>query len=155
MNRFTLAALPRVALIVLLVTGFGCGRGDQAETRTDAPAAGPAAAPAAQLEVSEVRLGRSVGTDRRVATETTQFSPRDTIYASVATQGTASNATLTARWTYQDGQLVDETQETISPTGPANTEFHVVNPSGWPAGTYRVEVLVNGRSAETREFTVQ
>ncbi len=152
MNRFALAALTRLALVVLLVAGFGCGRGDQAETRTEVPGA---AAPAAQLEVTEVRLGRSVGPDRRVTTETTQFSPRDTIYASVATQGTASNATLTARWTYQDGQVVDETQQTISPTGPANTEFHVVNPGGWPAGTYRVHVLVNGQPAQSREFTVR
>jgi hypothetical protein len=155
MNRFSLAALARLALIVLLVAGFGCRRGDRAETRTDVPAGGTATTTATQLDVTEVRLGRSVGADRRVATETTQFTPRDTIFASVATQGTASNATLTARWSYQDGQVVDETQQTVSPTGPSNTEFHVVNPGGWPAGSYRVEVLVNGRPAQSREFTVQ
>lgn len=40
------------------------------------------------------------------------------------------------------------------PTGPANTAFHV-HPGGWPAGGYEVEILVNDRLAETREFTVR
>jgi hypothetical protein len=146
MNRFSFAVLTRFALIVLLVVA-GCRRGDDAGARTDAPVAG--------VEVTEVRLGRTVTPDQRVAAETDQFGTQDTVYASVATQGSANNVALTARWTYQDGQVVDERREMISPTGPANTVFHVANPGGWPAGNYRVEILINDRTAETRQFTVR
>jgi hypothetical protein len=145
MNRSNVSTLFR-GIIVLLLTGVAaaCGRND---------AEGEAAV--AGVEVSEVRLGRTVGADRRVMAETDQFGSRDSIYASVATQGSANNAVLTARWLFQDGQVVDESRETISPTGPANTAFHIYNPGGWPTGNYRVEIRINDRVAETREFTVR
>jgi hypothetical protein len=147
MNRFSFAVLARLMVLVLLVVSAGCRRGDDTAARTDAPVAG--------VEVTEVRLGRSVTPDRRVSAETDSFGTRDTIYASVATQGSANNVALTARWTYQDGQVVDESRENISPTGPANTAFHIFNPGGWPAGNYRIEILVNDRAAESRQFTVR
>jgi hypothetical protein len=146
MNRVSFSMLLRLAVIAPLVTA-GCGRDDGAGRQAEAPVAG--------VEVTEVRLGRSVTPDRRVAAEADRFGTRDSIYASVATQGSANNVTLTARWTYQDGQVVDESRETISPTGPTNTTFHVFNPNGWPAGNYRIEILINERQAETRQFTVR
>jgi hypothetical protein len=135
----------RVAAVTLLALSSACGRGDG---RSDEAAV-------AGVEVTEVRLGRSVGPDLRVASETTEFAARDPIHASVGTQGSANDVTLTARWKYQDGQVVDESRQTLSPTGPANTAFHIQNPSGWPPGRYTVEVLINGRLAETRQFTVR
>jgi hypothetical protein len=136
----------RSTLLLLLAVSTACGRGDQAG-QTDAAVAG--------VEVTEVRLGRSVTSDQRVASAMEQFSTTDSIYASVGTQGSANNATLSARWTFQDGQVVDETRRTISPTGPTNTTFHIHNPNGWPTGRYEVEVRINDRVAETREFTVR
>ena len=65
-----------------------------------------------------------------------------------------SGATLTARWTYGDGQVVDETSQTISPTGPAMTEFHVSKASGWPAGDYKVSIMLDGRELESKDFKV-
>jgi hypothetical protein len=76
------------------------------------------------------------------------------IFASVHTSGSASNATLTARWTFQDGQQVDERSETISPSGDAYTEFHVSKPGGWPAGNYTLHVLLNGQEIATKNFSV-
>lgn len=146
MNGSGLTAAARAAVVVLLAASAGCGRGD-ADAGAEPAVAG--------VEVSEVRLGRTVGPDRRVTAETDQFGARDSIYASVATQGSANNVTLGARWKYQDGQVVDESRETLSPTGPANTAFHVHHPQGWPAGRYEVEILVNDRLAQTREFTVR
>jgi hypothetical protein len=146
MNRHAFSLLARLAVIAPLATA-GCGRGDDAARQAEAPVAG--------VEVTEVRMGRNVTPDRRVSAETDRFAPRDTIYASVATQGSANDVTLTARWTYQDGQVVDESRETISPSGPTNTAFHVFNPNGWPTGSYRVEILINDRTAETREFSVR
>jgi hypothetical protein len=63
------------------------------------------------------------------------------------------------KWTYQDGQTVDSTSQPVAPTDAANpvsvTEFHVSKPSPWPAGTYTVEILLNGMSAGTRSITIR
>ena len=49
------------------------------------------------------------------------------------TNGTAP-AEIKARWTYQDGQVVDESVQHISPNGTESSEFHVSKADGWPAG---------------------
>jgi hypothetical protein len=69
--------------------------------------------------------------------------------------GTSPQATLRARWAYQDGQVVKELLETIAPTGKARTEFHIVKPDGWPAGKYSVTVSLDGAAAGTKEFEVK
>ena len=118
-----------------------------------APMTPPPAAPA--VTVTTVELGNQIGADKRVTQQITSFAPKDTIYATVVTNGSAPSATLTAKWTYQDGQVVNESTQTIAPTGPAATEFHISKPDGWPAGTYKVEVSLNGRSTGTKEFEVK
>jgi uncharacterized protein YfaS (alpha-2-macroglobulin family) len=95
-----------------------------------------------------------VTADKHVANQSDSFTARDTIYASIHTTGSAPNTNLTARWTFQDGQVVDERSETISPNGDAYTEFHISKPSGWPAGKYTLHVLVNGQETQTKDFTV-
>jgi hypothetical protein len=110
---------------------------------------------AAVVTVTALELGNQVGADKRVTQQTTTFAPTDTIYVSVVTNGSSPSATLTAKWTYQDGQVVNESTQTIAPTGPAATEFHISKPDGWPAGTYKVEVSLDGRSTGTKEFEVK
>jgi hypothetical protein len=105
--------------------------------------------------VASVDVGNAVGADQRVTTPATQFAPQDTIYAAVSTTGSAANAVLNAKWTYQDGQTVNESSQTIAPSGPAVTTFHISKPDGWPAGTYKVEVSLNGMPAATKDFSVK
>lgn len=133
------------ALCVWLGLGpVGCSRNDQeAQTQSGTE----------QVQVSKVDLGRGVGTDKRVTEPTSEFRPQETIYATVITNGSAP-ATLTARWTYQDGQVVEETTQAVSAGPEAATEFHISKPDGWPTGKYKLEVLVNGASAMTKEFEV-
>ena len=100
-------------------------------------------------------MGKKIGADKRVASPVTTFGPKDTIYASVATTGSAPSKTLTAKWTFQDGQTVKEGSETIAPTGPAVTEFHIAKPSGWPVGKYKVEISADGAPVSTKEFEVK
>jgi hypothetical protein len=107
------------------------------------------------VRVSQVNIGRSLNASKAIGDATDSFKPNDTIYASVATEGTAATAALKARWTYQDGQVVNESTQTIAPTGPATTEFHISKPDGWPAGKYKVEVFLDGSSAVARDFSVQ
>ncbi len=87
----------------------------------------------------------------RVTEEIGDFAPTDTIYASVETSGTGSG-TLSARWTFEDGQVVDEGSQPVSGSGV--TEFHISNPAGWPAGHYEVAVSLDGDEVERSGFDV-
>src|SRR5690606_34784482 len=90
------------------------------------------------LTVTTVDLGSATGDDNRITTPTTTFASGDTIHASVATDG-ATAGTLSAKWTFEDGQVVD-TQEKSVPAGPQVTDFEITKPDGWPAGTYKLEI---------------
>ena len=107
------------------------------------------------VRVSHIDLGRALTADKTISDRTDTFKPNDTIYALVATEGAASSTTIKARWTYQDGQVVNESTQTIAPTGDARTEFHLSKPDGWPAGKYKLEVIVNGATASTKDFEVR
>jgi hypothetical protein len=132
-----------------LLAAAGCSKKDDAGSSTTTATA------AQSVRVTDVQLGRTIDADRRVTGETDDFRPSETIYASVFTEGTAPSATLTARWLFEDGQLVDSTSRTIAPSGAAATEFHISKPSGWPKGKYRLEVALNGGAPETKEFEVE
>ena len=120
-----------------------------------APATPPPSTPAQGVSVTSVDLGTAVGADQKVTSPTTTFSPKDTIYAAVATTGNAANATLGAKWTYQDGQTVNDSSQTIAPAGPAVTTFHISKPDGWPAGNYKVEISLDGNMVSSKDFTVK
>lgn len=126
-----------------------------------APAETPAALPAAPLPlaVGGITLGKSVDASAMVMTPSSVFGVRDTIYASVYTQGIGANATVAAKWEFvkQDGSTVavNETSQTITTTGPAYTEFHISKASAWPKGKYRVSVTLNGAASAPVEFDVQ
>ena len=106
------------------------------------------------VRVSQIDMGRSLNADKTINDNTDSFKPNDAIYASIATEGSAATATLKARWTYQDGQVVNESTQTITPTGNARTEFHISKPDGWPTGKYKLEAFLNGSSSATKDFEV-
>jgi uncharacterized protein YfaS (alpha-2-macroglobulin family) len=108
-----------------------------------------------QVQVSRIDLGTNVGNDNVVTETKDAFAPNETVYASVFTSGSAPSAELKTRFTYQDGQVVDESTRTIAPNGQAVTEFHISKPDGFPVGKYRVEVFVNGAPAATKEFEIK
>ena len=119
-----------------------------------AEAAAPAPAPPA-FAVQAIELGKGIGADKRVTAPATTFGRRDTIYASVATEGAAPSKAISAKWTYQNGQVVKEQAETIAPTGPAATEFHISKPKPWPVGKYKVEIVVDGAPAGGKDFEIK
>ena len=121
-----------------------------------AEAAAPAPAPApTPFAVQSIELGKSIGADKKVTAPATTFGRRDTIYVSVATEGAAPSKTISAKWTYQGKQTVKEQTESIAPTGPAATEFHISKAGPWPVGKYTVEVAVDGSSAGTKDFEIK
>lgn len=108
---------------------------------------------ARRVKVSVVELGRGVGPDKHIDRPAEAFFPEDPVYASVTTRGKGRVA-LTARFLLEDGRVVHEATQDIAPDGPAVSEFHVMNPAGWPVGTHRVEILIDGRLEATHGFTV-
>ncbi len=146
MKRALNWTLGLTVLVVLTIAACGDSEPEMRETTVEEPET---------VAVSDVTLGNTLGADNRIATETGTFRPTDTIYVSVETNGTAQSTQLTARWTYEDGQVVDETSRTIAPDGPEVTEFHVSKPDGWPAGDYEVVILLNGQEAERASFSVE
>jgi hypothetical protein len=129
-----------------------CGKKTQ-DTSTQT-SSGSIAPGATAIQVADVTVGRSITADKRIADQTDTFSPHDTIFASIHTTGSAQ-ANLAARWTFQDGQVVNEHTESIAPSGDAYTEFQISKPSGWPAGKYTLHVLVNGQEVQTKDVTVK
>ncbi len=153
MHRYSRTTVAGVLGLALAAGMSACGKKDQDGAASGT--AGGAIEASAPVRVADVTLGRAIGGDKRVTNQTDTFGTRDTIYASVRTIGTGSSTQLTARWTYQDGQAVDERTETISPTGETYTEFHISKPSEWPKGRYTLRVLLNGSEVQTKEFTVR
>jgi hypothetical protein len=116
---------------------------------------GAATTPAAStVAVADVDLGRSVS-NARITDKTDDFKATDTVYTSVHTTGSASAATVMARWTFEDGQVVQESSQSIAPSGDAYTEFHISKPGGLPKGKYKVEVFLDSKSAGTKDFEIK
>jgi hypothetical protein len=142
--------------VALLLVAPACKKKEAAPT-VDSAAVAPAPPPAPV--VTALELGKHVGPNRRVMDTTSVFARRDTLYLSVVGENIAAGSTLLAKWTFQTGQLVDSTAQAAAAGDAANpvsvTEFHLVKPSGWPRGKYRVEVWLNGASVGTRELEVR
>jgi hypothetical protein len=123
---------------------------------TPAPAPAPAAATAS---VGSVDLGNAVGADMKVTAASTTFKPKDTIYASVATNTSDAIATvpgkLAAKWSFQDGQVVNEESKDVNLSGAGMTEFHISKPDGFPAGKYKVEISLDGNVVQSKDFEVK
>ncbi len=107
-----------------------------------------------ELRVDEIEIGKGLDADKSVRDGTDDFGVRDTIYVAVQTDGSGSG-TLAAKFTFQDGQTVEETSQNISPTAEAWHEFHMQKATAWPAGNYKVEVMLNGMSAGTKDFSIK
>ena len=142
-------------LAAALLALTACKKEEAPPTPAPAPVAKPPAPAApAPFAVAAIDLGKQVGADKKITEPASVFAPADTIYASVSTTGASPSIALKARWTYEDGQVVNESQQVIAPTGPAVTEFHIAKPSGWPAGKYQVEISTPAGVLGTKAFEV-
>lgn len=143
----------RAGLAALIVAASVSAACKKADNTTPAADSSPAME-TAPLEVTSIDLGRSIDAERRVTGATADFSTRDTVYASVATSGSGTGI-LTAHWTFQDGQVVEHSEQNVAATGPAVTEFHIVKSTPWPAGNYKVVFTLNGREVGSKDFEVK
>lgn len=158
--------MPRNAIAALLVAallGLGLAACGKKEQPAPAPTPAPAPAPVVQdvtnvpVSVKAISLGNAIGDTKQVTAAKESFGAKDTIYAVVETIG-SGKASLKAAWTFHKGGKtapVNETTQEIDATGPANSEFHISKPDGWPVGDYQVEIFLNGASAGVKKFSVK
>jgi len=112
-----------------------------------------ACGPSEPLRVTTLQLGRSLNSDNSVSEHTTRCEPDDTVYVAILS-AEPGYGTITVRWRLH-GQVVSEATREVSYTRAAATEFHLQNSGGFPPGRYRVDVLINGEPAGSREFRVE
>jgi len=147
-------------------TGTGAGTGQATDldtppgmTGTERDAWGDTQAGAENINVTDVHLGTEVDDNHAVTSPQTAFASDDeNIHLSVTTvsdSNAPATATIGVRWTFEDGQLIDERSAALEFTDRDTTSFHVNNTDGWPMGTYNVEVTLNGEAVERRQFTIQ
>ena len=145
-------ALTAVAFAVASLSA--CSK-EKTESAGDVTPGAAATTPATStVAVADIDLGRAV-TNKRISDKTDDFKGTDTVYTSVHTTGSATAATIMARWTFEDGQVVNESSQSIAPSGDEYTEFHISKPGGLAKGKYKVEVFLDSKSAGTKDFEVK
>lgn len=107
-----------------------------------------------ELRVSNVMIGKRIGSGNRIIEPTFEFAPQDTVYVSVGTEGAGEAGPLTAAWRSQSGEILQKSSEPV-PTAGENARFSLTQPKGFKPGTYKVIVFLGDDSVETRVFTVR
>ncbi len=159
MKKTSLSSVLMIALAGTLALA-GCKKKEETVPPPEASAPAPApmseATPAAPvLSVTSITVGNAAAADKSVA-PVAIIGGKDKIIVSVNTDGAASNATVGARLTYQDGQVAGEQSATLNTTGAETTNIEFSKASAWPAGKYRADVTLDGQPAgTTQEFEVK
>jgi hypothetical protein len=152
-------ALAIMGAMALALAAASCKKKDAAAT--DSAALGPlpdtTTPVAAPIHVTDVSTGKGLTADKNLVTATSDFGVRDTIYVVVKTDGASTSSKLDAKWTFNNGaQTVKEDTQNIAPTGgEARNEFHISKASAWPKGNYKVEIVLDGTSAGSKDFTIK
>ena len=152
MRILNLTSIARVAALAAVVGLSSCSQTN--ETATTSEPAPSTTTPDVAVAVSHIELGKSVDAEKRVTEQTHTFAPQEPIYATVLTNGAGGPAEVKARWTTETGEVVEESTQTLAPTGNNATAFQVSKPGGLAAGKYKVEIFLNGQPAGTQEFEV-
>jgi hypothetical protein len=111
-----------------------------------------------ELSLSNLRMAF----DQDGVNPTSSFSSSDVFYAVADLDNAPSGTAVVAKWiavniegeepgsVFQE-QTLDISEESFSGT----IYFQLSNDSGWPAGTYKVELYLNGTLSQSIEFGVQ
>jgi hypothetical protein len=148
----------RAFAAAVLVALVGCGGGNEAQQAqgTETGAAAPAdTAVSRDLDVAAIMIGKRIGQTNLITEPTFQFAPKDTVYISVSTTGAPDSATLSTKWRFQTGEVLDSSRKTIQPEGEDATEFHLTSPKAMRVGTYSVTVYADGDSVDSKAFVVK
>ena len=112
-----------------------------------------ACGPSEPLNVVTIQTGTSLNTDHSVGRHTGTFRPKDTMYVSVLSAGRGAG-TITVKWSFA-GRVIHQAARKVSYNDQAATDFRLQPGDELPLGDYRIEVLVDGKSIETRRVKVE
>lgn len=109
-----------------------------------------------EVDVEDVSLGRTIGSDGKISDKTDEFRTTDEIIAVVETDDNAAGQELVARWMYRETQqVVAEQREVVASGEDARTTFRLTKSSAWPAGKYTLQIMHAGRELNSTDFTVK
>ena len=152
-----------IAALVLISTACLC-TGTGLATPTSVPQQEPQQ-PANTVEsasvITEVVMAKGTQGDALDPVDpTTVFSSDSIIHAVVKIEDAPSNTEFTAAFYVEDvGDAAEPnsliSSNTVTADGTRNVEFTLTPTTSWPAGTYRVEISVNGTLDQVVQYTVQ
>jgi hypothetical protein len=147
-------SMVRALSVVLAVLPGACGGSDRSrseEVGASGDSARSISATPTPRQVSLVMIGKGSGS--RVTEPTFQFAPQDTVYLSVATQGSAGSTSVSTAWRSQSGEIVQQSSEAIPPGG--TVAFTLAPPKGLKPGTYKAVVFLGDDSVDAKVFVVK
>jgi len=152
-----------LAALLATVALAGCKKKEDTADNNAQPAATAPAAPAPMTEAAPQPMTAATGVTvstvtaaDKTVTSAALFAPKDDIIVSIRTDGSANNANVAAKLTFQNGQVAGEQNQVVNTTGAETTNIAFKNANGWPAGKYRAEVMVDGKAAGSpQEFEVK
>ena len=112
-----------------------------------------ACGPSEPLNITTIQTGKTLNTDHSVGIHTASFRPKDTMYVSVLTVG-RGKGTITVKWSYL-GRELHEVTKSVSYNDQAATDFRFQAADEFPLGDYTIDVIVDGKTIETRRVKVE
>ena len=112
-----------------------------------------ACGPSEPLNVIGIQTGKSLNSDHSVAIHAASFHPSDTMYVSVLNDR-PGKGTITVTWSF-GGQVLHTVTKKVSYNGQAATDFRFEAADEFPVGDYTIEVIVDGKTIETRRVKVE
>lgn len=107
-------------------------------------------------KVTEVKLSNQGDTEKNtLGMPTSRFDAKDSVYAEILSEGTASEYTIYAKWIGADGTVLSDYGIKVNEAGPKRTVISLSKPDGWPQGQNRIELAINGAPQRTVTFEVQ
>ena len=109
--------------------------------------------PSEPLKIVTIQTGKSLNTDHSVGAHTMSFRPKDTMYVSVLTEGRGAG-TITVKWRF-GGQVIKDVTKKVAYNDQAATDFRFQAADEFPIGDYTIDVIVDGKTIETRRVKVE
>jgi hypothetical protein len=170
-------------LFVAVLFAAGCNREEPAPAADATAAAEPAAPAAAPAEspkppapeemmplelpepvidttpvdttISQIDASNAASETELTGPLSDEFTPKDSIFLGIKTNGTAEKYTISSKWFYPDGEVITENSQIVTGAGPTTTVFSMSKPDGWAPGSYKVEFSINGKLQQTKTFVVK
>jgi len=96
--------------------------------------------------------GLKIGKDKSVTTEISSFAPNDTVYAVVTISNSMTKVKVKGRLVPEDAPGEKGPESTVELPSSGTATFTFTPPaSGFPAGKYKIEVIMKNEEGEQKD----